>query len=103
MKSEHNPHTIAVGYSKCNKCQCQKFTWVAWVIEKEVTKAYFPLMTFKDGTEAITAVKQMSTDQKERMLMDLVWKLFVKPKGLTTKQVVTQAYNVAMMIHLNEN
>jgi len=56
------------------------------------------LAHFENGTEALVAIKQMSPSQKERMLMDLVWKQFERPKGLSVHQLVNQAYNIAVLV-----
>lgn len=53
---------------------------------------------FKDGTDAIVTVKHMSPTQQTRMLMDLVWKAYHRPKGLTMRQLVIQSYNTSILI-----
>ena len=53
---------------------------------------------FKDGTEAIVAVQNMTAAQQTRMLMDLTWKAYVKPRGMTTKQILLQVYNTSILV-----
>ena len=56
------------------------------------------LAHFKDGTEALIAIKTLTPSQKERMLMDLVWKQFERPKGYIARQLINQAYNIAKLV-----
>ena len=61
-------------------------------------KAFFPNIRFDNPSEALVAIQKMSSAQKERMLLDLVWKCYVRPKGLRMKQVVVQSYNTSVLV-----
>ena len=62
------------------------------------TRAYFPNIRFDSPSEALVAIKKMSPEQKERMLLDLVWKCYVRPKGLRMNQIVVQSYNTSVLV-----
>lgn len=53
---------------------------------------------FKNGSEALVAIKNMTTPQQKRMLMDLTWKAYVRPKGMTMRQLVIQSYNTSVLV-----
>ena len=53
---------------------------------------------FKSPSEFLTAITKLSKRQKERLLLDLAWKCWDKPKGTTYKQVAISAYKITRLV-----
>lgn len=53
---------------------------------------------FKSPSQFLESVSKLSRTQKDRMLMDLAWKCWVKPTGMTSKRVAIQSFTTARLI-----
>jgi len=65
---------------------------------KECCKQLGKYTYLENATEALVAVRELTPTQKERMLLDMVWKSYDEPKGLTKRQIVSVAYNTAILV-----